>query len=177
MDSTLNTGHWPKIDGATPWKFWKLILFWWFRTTSILVDHETGCIEKLISLACHAYVKRLNWRSYTSCSSIWRWGGLGLWVRLDVRPCNSKLDWSPTRIGCYCWSSMPLKLSLTSCSSFPWFLTIIKSLGSNIFSKSIDKVIWNKHTYKFSCRAWIRFIGTCMSTRKVLVVSKALMYS
>jgi hypothetical protein len=34
--------------------YWKTILFLWFRATPILVDHETSCIGKIISLSFHA---------------------------------------------------------------------------------------------------------------------------
>jgi hypothetical protein len=51
-------------------RFWKTILFWWLRTTPILVDNETGCIGKLTSLSFHAYEECLNQRSYMSCVSI-----------------------------------------------------------------------------------------------------------
>jgi hypothetical protein len=48
----------------------KTILFQRLRTTPILVDHEIGCIENLISLPFHAYEKHKNQRSYVSCTSI-----------------------------------------------------------------------------------------------------------
>jgi hypothetical protein len=63
LHRTLTTRHnlWPDIiDLGRIWPtlvgmLWKMILFWWLRATPILVDHETGCIEKLISLVFHAY--------------------------------------------------------------------------------------------------------------------------
>jgi hypothetical protein len=50
--------------------YWKIILFLQMRVTLILVDHETGCIEKIISLSFHAYKERLNQMSYSSCALI-----------------------------------------------------------------------------------------------------------
>jgi hypothetical protein len=40
------------------------------HATPILVDHETGYVEKLISLVFHVYKERANWRSYTLYASI-----------------------------------------------------------------------------------------------------------
>jgi hypothetical protein len=39
-------------------------------STLILVDNETGCVVKLISLPFHTYEEHPNWRSYMSCASI-----------------------------------------------------------------------------------------------------------
>jgi hypothetical protein len=41
-----------------------------FVVTSILVDHESGCIEKPIFLAFHTYEERPNRRLYASCALI-----------------------------------------------------------------------------------------------------------
>jgi hypothetical protein len=49
-----------------------MILFQQFHVTLILVDHETRCVEKLISLAFHVCKERPNWRSYMSYVSILR---------------------------------------------------------------------------------------------------------
>jgi hypothetical protein len=46
--------------------------------TSILFDHETGCIRKFISLSFHAYEECSNRRSYLPCALILRYGGPGL---------------------------------------------------------------------------------------------------
>jgi hypothetical protein len=51
-------------------RFWKMILFSKVRTILILVDHDTGCIGKLISLSFYAYEERTNRIWYTSCASI-----------------------------------------------------------------------------------------------------------
>ena len=59
---------------------------------------------------------------------------------------NSTWIGPPTRLGCPCWSTTPPDSSPTSSSSSPWFLTIIKSLGSNLFSNPNDKFIWNDLT-------------------------------
>jgi hypothetical protein len=40
------------------------------EATLILVNHEIGCIEKIISSSFHAYKERPNRRSYTSCALI-----------------------------------------------------------------------------------------------------------
>jgi hypothetical protein len=57
-----------------------MILFQWLQATSILVDHETSSVGKLISLAFHVYEERPNQRLYVSCASIWRQGGLALQI-------------------------------------------------------------------------------------------------
>jgi hypothetical protein len=49
----------------------KLVLFRRLLVTLILVDHETGYVEKLISSALHAYEERQYQRSYASRASIW----------------------------------------------------------------------------------------------------------
>jgi hypothetical protein len=41
-------------------RYWKTILFIRFWVTSILDDHETSCVGKLMSLSFHAYEERLN---------------------------------------------------------------------------------------------------------------------
>jgi hypothetical protein len=54
----------------------KTILFQRLRVTSILVDHKTSCVEKVISLAFHAYKECPNQRSYVSCVNFkarWLW--------------------------------------------------------------------------------------------------------
>jgi hypothetical protein len=51
-----------------------MILFQQLSVAPILVDHETGCIEKLIS-AFHTYKGRPNRMSYVSYASILRQGG------------------------------------------------------------------------------------------------------
>jgi hypothetical protein len=55
--------------------YWKTILFLRLRTTLILVDHDTGYIENIISLCFHAYKERVNRRLYVSCSLILRQDG------------------------------------------------------------------------------------------------------
>jgi hypothetical protein len=60
--------------------YWKTILFRWLRVTLILVDYESGCVEKLISLVFHVYKERPNQRSYASYASILRQGGHELWT-------------------------------------------------------------------------------------------------
>ena len=64
------------------------------------------------------------------------WCGLLLDSEADS---NSTWIGPPTRLGCPCWSTTPPNSSPTFSSSSPWFLTIIKSLGSNIFSNPDDK--------------------------------------
>jgi hypothetical protein len=63
--------------------YWKMILFWRLRVTLILVDHETGCVGKVISLVFHVYKEHPNWKSYVSYvsyASILRQGDHGLWI-------------------------------------------------------------------------------------------------
>jgi hypothetical protein len=53
--------------------------------TPILVNHETDCIGKIISLSFHAYKERPNRRSYTSCALIWlkaRWSWTPNWKQI-----------------------------------------------------------------------------------------------
>jgi hypothetical protein len=89
----------------------KKILFRWLSMTLILVDHETCCIEKIIYLSFYTYEERINRRSYGSCASIWRQGGLGPRDWLEVRLCNSELDWIFT-LACVCpWLSSTLLMS------------------------------------------------------------------
>jgi hypothetical protein len=76
-----------------------------------------------------------NLISYAFCTSIWIWGGPGLRVELEVRLWNSEFDWISTLIcasPCLCSA---LLMSHWSSSLSPRFLTIIKSLDSNRFSK------------------------------------------
>jgi hypothetical protein len=47
-----------------------MILFRRLRVILILVDHETGCVGKLISLVFHVYKECPNGRSYASYVSI-----------------------------------------------------------------------------------------------------------
>jgi hypothetical protein len=72
--------------------FWKTILFrlW---TTPILVDHETSCVGKLISLSFHTYEEHSNQKSYAYCVSIWRQCGPRPQDWLKVELCNPELDW------------------------------------------------------------------------------------
>jgi hypothetical protein len=49
--------------------------------TPILIDHETGCIKKIISLSFHAYKEHPNRSSYTSCALISMQGGHRLRIR------------------------------------------------------------------------------------------------
>jgi hypothetical protein len=132
---TRYMGHRPKIGGAAPGGVWKPILFWWFRKTLILVDHETTCVRNLISLAFHAYVERPYWRWYSSYPSIWNQGGPWLRVGLKARLYNTELDWISILVCTSPWffstSLMPRMFS----SSSPWSRTIIKLLGSNWFSR------------------------------------------
>jgi hypothetical protein len=79
-------------------RFWKMILFRWLRTTLILVDHETSCVGNHISLSFHAYEECPNQRLYVSCASIWRKGGPGPQDWLEIRLCNSELDWISTLV-------------------------------------------------------------------------------
>jgi hypothetical protein len=66
-----------KVNIACP-RYWKTILFRRLRVTPVLVDHETGCVGKLISLVFHVYKERPNQRPYVSYASILRQGGHGL---------------------------------------------------------------------------------------------------
>jgi hypothetical protein len=49
-------------------RFWETIFFRRLRVS--LVDHEIGCVEKLILLAFHACEEHPNHRSYMSCALI-----------------------------------------------------------------------------------------------------------
>jgi hypothetical protein len=60
--------------------YWKTILFRWLRVTPILVDHETDCVGKLISLAFHISKEHPNWMSRASYMSILRQDGHRLWI-------------------------------------------------------------------------------------------------
>jgi hypothetical protein len=101
---TSQTHHnlWSDMSDLDRWcptlvgRFWKMILFRWLQMTLILVDHETGCVVNLISLALHAYEEHPNWRLCTSYASIWSQSGLGLRIWLKVRLCNPELDLIPT---------------------------------------------------------------------------------
>ena len=73
----------------------------------------------------------------------WFWCGLLLDSKADS---NSTWIGPPTLLGCPCWSTTPPNLSPTSSSSSLWFVTIIKSLGSNLFSNPDDKFIWSELT-------------------------------
>jgi hypothetical protein len=61
--------------------YWKMILFRQLRVTPIFVDHETDCVEKLISLAFHIYKEHPNRMLYAYYVSILRQGGHGLRIR------------------------------------------------------------------------------------------------
>jgi hypothetical protein len=58
-DTNYNVNVLWKGNIACPW-YWKTILFQRLHVTLILVDHETGYVEKLISLVFHVYKERLN---------------------------------------------------------------------------------------------------------------------
>jgi hypothetical protein len=51
--------------------YWKMILFLRLWEIPILVDHETGWAENIISLSFHAYKEHPNQRLYVSCALIW----------------------------------------------------------------------------------------------------------
>jgi hypothetical protein len=102
---------------------------------SILFGPRTSSIGKFILSSFRAYVERPNPIWYASCTSIWSRGGPGLRVGLEVKLWNSELDWISTLMCTSSCLSDTLLVSHLSSSSSPWFLTIIKLLGSNRFSK------------------------------------------
>jgi hypothetical protein len=59
----------------------KMILFRRLHVAPILVDHETSCVGKLISLVFHIYKECPNRRSYASYASILRQCVHGLRIR------------------------------------------------------------------------------------------------
>jgi hypothetical protein len=75
-----------------------MILFQRLWTTPILVDHETGCGGRLISLYFHAYEEWQNQWLYILCASIWSQGDPGSRNWLKIRICNFELDWISTLV-------------------------------------------------------------------------------
>jgi hypothetical protein len=59
----------------------EMILFRRLCVTPILVDHETSCVGKLISLVFYVYKERPNRSSYVSYTSILGQCGHGLRIR------------------------------------------------------------------------------------------------
>jgi hypothetical protein len=90
--------------------FWKTILFW-LRTTPILVDHETSCVGKLISLSFHTYEEHPNQKSCAYCVSIWRQCGPRPQDWLKVELCNPELDWISSLACTSTWLSNTLLMS------------------------------------------------------------------
>jgi hypothetical protein len=143
-------GHRPKIGDGSPESFWKPVLFRRLQPTPILVDHGTGGIGKIISLAFHAYVDDPNQRSDTSCTSIWKQGDPGLRVGLEVKLLDSKLAWTSTLLCVFPWIS-----NNSLCPTCPpWLLITIKSLGSHLSSRSLA----DKHKKEFT---WWRSHCAC----------------
>jgi hypothetical protein len=162
-------GHRPKIGGATPRRFWKSILFRWFWPTLILVDHDTGGIGKVISLSLHAYVDYPNQRLDGPVHQFE--GKVVLDSELDLKSDS----WIPNLLGlppcCACFLGSPAHSWCPACSpwSTPWFLITIKSLGSNLFSRSLADEHKNEFTWRHSCYAHDLIIGPCNSIERIVV--------
>jgi hypothetical protein len=62
--------------------------------TSILIDHETDCVGKIISLSFHASIECLNQRLDMSRTSMLRRDGLELQVGFVIKLKNSEFDWN-----------------------------------------------------------------------------------
>jgi hypothetical protein len=60
--------------------------------TLILVEHETGGIEKFISLSFHAYVDDPNQKSDASCASIIFEGKVVIYSELDSKSDSAILN-------------------------------------------------------------------------------------
>jgi hypothetical protein len=133
----LDTIHGPKAKNgsAALRQILDIQLFRWSPLISDEFGHETCSIGNFISLPSHVVQEWPNWILYASCTLLWRWGGHGLRVGLEVKIWNSELDWISTSMCASPCLSSALLMSHLSSSSPPWFLTIIKSLGSNWFSK------------------------------------------
>jgi hypothetical protein len=50
--------------------YWQMIMFLQLLSTLILVDHDTRCVGKIISLSFLVYKKCQNRRSYALCALI-----------------------------------------------------------------------------------------------------------
>jgi hypothetical protein len=104
-----------------------------------------------------------------SCVSIWRHGGTGLWVGLEVRLRSFEFDWIPPC--CVCFLVSPAHSWCPTCPpwSTPWFLITIKSLCSNLFSRSLVNKHKNEFTWWFSQCACDLVIGPWTSMEGVVV--------
>jgi hypothetical protein len=123
---------WPASRWVGLW-IWKLFQQLW--PCAILVWPGTDAIGNIVLSSFRSYVERPNPMLYVSCTSIWSWGGPGPWVGLEVKLWNSELNWTSTLMCASPCLSNALLMSHKPSSSSSWFLTIIKSLGSNRFSK------------------------------------------
>jgi hypothetical protein len=128
-----------------------LWLFQQFKSNLILVRPGTEAIGTFISFSFREYVECPNPILYVSCTSIWSRGGPGLLVGLEVKLWNCDLDWISTMMCASPWLSSTLLMSRSSSSSYPLFLTIIKSLGSNWFSKQLVEEHNNEFTVFETC--------------------------
>jgi hypothetical protein len=70
MDSNWIHGPSGQNSGTSPKTVLKIGTVMMIAGDSILVRHETGAIEKVISLAFRVYVERPKWRSYEIWTSI-----------------------------------------------------------------------------------------------------------
>jgi hypothetical protein len=77
-------------------ELWILNLFRQLWSNPILVRLGPGSIENFILSYFRVYVKCPNPISYASYTSISSWGGLWLWVGLEVKLWNSELYWIST---------------------------------------------------------------------------------
>jgi hypothetical protein len=103
-------------------------------------------------------------------------------VVLDSSELDSKSDsWTPNWLGpppcCACFLGSPAPPWCPTCPpwSTSWFLITIKSLGSNLFSRSLAGEHKNKITWWHSCCAHDLVIGPCTSIG--VVVSDVVMSS
>jgi hypothetical protein len=140
----------------------KSVLFLQLRLTSILVDHGMGGIGKFISFSFHAYVAKFD---FSRTRPVCQFEGK---VVLDSE-LNSKSDlvtsnWigSPPCCACSMGSSAPSSCPTCPSWSMPWFLIIIKSLGSNLSSRSLADEHKNDFTWQFNHCARDLVIGPCI---------------
>jgi hypothetical protein len=100
--------------------------------------------------------------------------GRVLYVHLKAR-WSWTPSWTSTMVCVFSWLSSTFLISAPSwcpaCSpwSTPWFLITIKSLGSNLFSRSLADEHKNEFTWRHSCYAHDLIIGPCNSIERIVV--------
>jgi hypothetical protein len=174
MDSNWIHGPSGQNGGAAPKTVLKINTILIIMDDSILVEHKTSFIGKVISLAFRAYVKRPKRRSYAIWTLIWIWDDPVLRVGLELD--NSELDWFATSRARLLDSLAHFWCSVCPLWSSLWFLRTIKLLDSNRLSILYVEEHNNEFTWWFNCCACDHVIWSSI-LMEGMIVAEVLMSS